>query len=141
MKHIVSIFILIKNRLGIPKTWMMESAFVITVLAVSPMLTAALTHDWRRAGLEAIAALAVYFSFKHASVAERMREADEANARSGAGSTTECAPKLNTFFIYKEVLWVAFFSLSGAWSALIGCGIFLLYPVWRAAYRKSVPRA
>jgi hypothetical protein len=132
-KKIVNAFLGLKETLKV-QAWVIESAFVLTILLATAIVSG---KGW----IEYLAVLAVYFTFKHASVSERLREANEANAKKATAETTSCAHKLQQFFILKEILWVAFFVLSGAWSALAGCGIFFLYAWWRAAYRRHHPRA
>lgn len=131
-KQLVNGFLRIKTLLGV-QAWVLESAFVLIILIATAIVSG---KGWP----EYVAVLAVYFTFKHASVSERLREADDANSKTVSAETTACAHKLNQFFILKEILWVAFFSLTGAWSALAGCGIFLLYAQWRKVYRSVHPR-
>lgn len=131
-KFIVTTFLRLKELLKV-QAWVLESTFVLTTLLLTALLSG---KGW----VEYIAVLAVYFTFKHASVSERLREANDANSRNASAETVACAPKLNRFFYMKEVLWVAFFLLSGSWSALAGCVVFLLYGWWRAAYRKHHPK-
>ena len=132
-QQLVNTFLKIKTLAGV-QAWVLESAFVLIVLLTTAIVSG---KGW----IEYLAVLAVYFTFKHASVSERLREANDANSKTATAETTSCANKLNQFFILKEILWVAFFALSGAWSALAGCGIFLLYAWWRKAYREVHPRA
>lgn len=131
-KNIVKAFVSLKEAFKV-QAWVLESAFVLIVLLTTAIVSG---KGW----VEYLSVAAVFFTFKHASVSERLREANEANAKKAMAETTSCAHKLNQFFILKEILWVAFFALSGAWSALAGCGIFLLYAWWRKAYRTHHPR-
>lgn len=122
------------------KTWHMEG------LAVASALTAALVAsgragDWR----EWVAALGVQLGFHHASVADRLREAEERRARAGLGTVTEhqeavahveCVAWLQRYWVLKEIAWVAYFLATGAVSALVGCAVFLAHPFWRRWYRS-----
>ncbi len=41
------------------------------------------------------------------------------------------------YLVTKECIWVAYFVIHCAWSALVGAGLFLLYPLWRSWYRRT----
>lgn len=129
---IVKSFIKLKSAIGV-QAWVLESAFVLTILIATALLSG---KGW----VEYIAVGAVYLTFKHASVSERLREANEANAKTATAETTSCAHKLQQFFYGKEAAWVLYFLLIGAYSALAGCGIFFLYGWWRKIYREIHPR-
>jgi hypothetical protein len=90
---------------------------------------------WRGSWTEALAALAVLATFGHASVAERMRE------RQAAQTTPDVSCHRWTwgYFLAKEALWVAYFTLTGAFAALAGCAVFLVYPMWRSWWRRRHP--
>jgi hypothetical protein len=51
----------------------------------------------------------------------------------------ECHALLTKYLVGKEVAWVIFFLLSKSYPALIGCAVFLLYPVWRTWWRRGHP--
>jgi len=110
------------------KTWMQEMLFVGGVL---------LAVNYFREGinsLEYIAALAVFLSFGHAQIANRLAEKESKREN----PEVECYEKLWWFFISKEVIWCLYFLLSHSYSALAGVGIFLCYPIWRQFYRKNI---
>lgn len=90
---------------------------------------------WRGSWTEALAALAVLATFGHASVAERMRE------RQAAQTTPDVSCHRWTwgYFLAKEALWVAYFIVTGAFAALAGCAVFLVYPAWRSWWRRRHP--
>lgn len=50
-------------------TWVYESTIALAILVSVPLLTAAPWHEW-------VGVFAVWFSFKHASVADRLSEAE-----------------------------------------------------------------
>lgn len=87
--------------------------------------------DWR----EWVAAAAVLATFGHASVAERMREREEARDE----VEVDCVRWTWRYFVAKEILWAAFFVLTGAYAALAGVGVFLVYPLWRRWWRCRCP--
>ena len=110
------------------RTRHIENIFVLLVLAIPLYISGYHATDWLAYG-------AVFFTFKHAQIADRMREQEEAREK----PSIECAEWSDRFFVAKEVLWVGFFILAGAYTALVGCGLFLLYPAWRRFYRKRWP--
>lgn len=109
------------------KTWHGEMAVVGSLLAC----VAIARGDWR----EWIAAAAVLASFGHASVAERMREREMARDH----VEVDCVRWTWGYFVAKEILWAAFFVLTGAFAALAGVGIFLAFPLWRRWWRGRHP--
>lgn len=86
---------------------------------------------WR----EWVGALAVQLTFHHAAIAERMAE------RQGqrAVPDVECWRWSRRLFVSKEALWFVYFLAIGAWSALFGVLLFLLYPLWRRQWRSMHP--
>lgn len=148
------------------KTWVLEAAVAGAALGATAALTvepADLTATWVTAG-------AVFLTFMHMQIADRLAETEglrtrlqqEADARerfartmgdntsiasAAAARTTldhyvECYWKLKWYLVGKEILWLVTFVLLKAWPALVGVGLFLLYPVWRHFYRARIkPRA
>ncbi len=110
------------------KTWHFENAFVAFVLSLTILATGGRPIEW-------IGALAVYCGFCHASIAERMREREAARTV----PSVECYRLATVFFLGKEACWVVYFVALHAWSALVGCAIFMAYPLWRKAWRRWHP--
>lgn len=110
------------------KTWHYEYAVVIPILAGSAILSGNTLVAW-------ISAFAVFASFGHASVADRMQEREAAKTV----PHVDCHWKLNYYFFAKEIAWVLVFVLTKTWPALVGCGVFLAYPFWRKWWRKRHP--
>lgn len=113
----------------------LQSAFVnrythaIEVAVVAACLGAVLLYhgfSWT----ELIGSLAVLLTFTHAQIATRLAEA-QAHLPKPA---VECWRWAERYFIGKEVLWFVYFSAVGAWSALVGVCVFLIYPWWRKLY-------
>lgn len=84
---------------------------------------------------EIIALLAVFMTFQHAIIADRMQERQAAQA----SPDVECYWKSNWYFMTKEALWIAFFFMTQSWAALMGAFVFFCYPFWRKWYRKHYP--
>lgn len=110
------------------KTWHAEHAVVI---ASQLAIVAISGFGW----LQWLIAAAVYASFSHASVSERLREREAIREQ----PSVECHRWQRAYWIMKEVLWAAFFVATGTWPALGGCAVFLLYPFWRRYWRRIHP--
>lgn len=108
------------------------------VVGTSLLSVIILRHDsW----VEYIGAGAVFFSFAHAKVANRLAEREEYRKKND-GHDSVVLPyyyKTKKYFYLKEILWFVYFILLGAYSALVGCIIFLLYEPWRNLWRKYHP--
>ena len=94
---------------------------VATILLVVNWLTGKLFS------IEIIAALAVLLSFGHAQISSRLAEKESAKLV----PDVDCYQRLWYYFIGKEILWVLYFFMSHSYSALIGCFVFIAYPIWR----------
>lgn len=110
------------------RTWQVEATSVACVLFSTAILTGGTFVQW-------ISALAVLFTFMHAQVSERMAEIQSLKVK----PEVYCYRWSTRYFYAKEVLWCAVFSLTGAWPALVGVGLFLLYPIWRRWWRRYNP--
>ena len=126
------------------RTWHLEGLFVASALA-GALVAFGRAGDWR----EWVAALGVQLGFHHASVANRLQEAEEARARAAKDTVTEhgkwlhhveCVRWLSRYWVFKELAWVAYFLATGAVSALVGCGVFIAHPLWRCTWRRFHPR-
>lgn len=110
------------------KTWKIEAFIIFSVLLIQLFFTGF--------GFgEIICSIAVYITFLHCQVADRMQE------RQAILSVpdVECHHKLNKYFIAKELLWVTFFAINKNYAALSGAILFSIYPIWRKYYRKIKP--
>lgn len=105
-------------------TWAYEIVVAVLVLSLTALLTGATAAGW-------VAVVAVALSFAHMQVADRLAEAED---RRPVGDVP-CHSKLRWYLVAKELAWVAAFAASGMWPALVGCGLFLAYPLWRRFYR------
>lgn len=110
------------------KTWMVELGVVIAVLASVVLIAGRSATEW-------IGAAAVACSFAHGQVASRLAEREAARDR----PEVACHSWATRYFVAKEALWLIYFAANGAWSALAGVVLFLLYPVWRSAWRRRHP--
>lgn len=130
-EKVIQIIKSVKQKLNL-KTYNIENFFVlISLLSISILFG----KDY----IEYIAVLAVYFTFKHANISNRMEEQEEKRKNLGQEIKVECYKKSIQFFYVKEILWFSYFALNGSYSALAGVIIFLIYGYWRKTWRKYNP--
>lgn len=110
------------------RTWVAELLVVASVLAAVVAFRHAAIVEW-------IGSAAVLASFAHGQVSDRLAEREGLRER----PDVDCWKWSRRYFVMKESLWAAFFFATGAWSALVGVGVFLLYPAWRSAWRRRHP--
>jgi len=130
-KGIVSLVQKIKHVFHI-KTWIIEYVLVGIIL----IAVALISH---KGWIEWIGVLAVFLNFGYVQIADRMEEKEAQKFHINKKADIECYWKLKYYFYGKEILWFAYFLLLGAYSALAGVILFLLYPWWRKVYRKHHP--
>lgn len=106
-------------------TWVWELSVAGFALAVTAYVSGAGLVQW-------LAALAVTLTFAHVQVATRLREAEVARTE----VVVHCHVWLDRYLVAKEAAWVVVFMVTSAWPAVVGCGLFLLYPVWRQIYNR-----
>ena len=125
------------------KTWHYEAVVVgVALICVALLTTPPLPHSF--ADFDAVrafliiwlSAAAVFVSFLHAQVGTYMAE-DMGDMGEPA---TECYYKLGRYWVWKEIFWFLVFLLSGAYPAIAGNVIFLLFPVWRKIYKGERAR-
>lgn len=114
------------------KTFYFEMVFVATVLAIVFVLSG-------KTDVEAIGALGVLCTFGHASVANRMAEQIAHYEKTTGIVVVSCYKWEKYYFYMKEILWFSYFLKLGAYSALVGVIVFLLYPFWRRLWRHYYP--
>lgn len=114
------------------QTFVIEYVFVGIILIAVALISKKGWIEWLGVG-------AVFLTFGHASIAERLREREALRHLKKTPIEVACYWKLSYYFYAKEVLWFAYFIFIGAWSALVGVGVFLIYTPWRTYYRKWHP--
>ena len=110
------------------RTWMKEAAVMALVLSLTTGLTIASTGDKR----QILAGVAVFVTFMHAQVSDRLR----AYSLGETPAPPECARMERIYYYVKEVLWFFFFASIASWPTLAGTACFLLYPKWRNHVRQ-----
>lgn len=112
------------------KTWHLEAAIVYAALAAVNVVVGSDAPEW-------LGAVAVALGFHHASVSSRLAEAEAARPT----PSVACYRAASWYFAGKEVAWFAYFLLKGSYSALVGCVLFAVHPLWRKWYRARFPRS
>lgn len=115
------------------QTWTIEQNFVLIILAAVALVSGSEPIEWIGVG-------AVYLTFGYTTISNRLEEIEHERQARGETPEVECYRKLQFYFFGKEILWTLYFIFLGAWSALVGVGLFLLYPYWRKLWRKYHPR-
>ena len=106
-----------------------EILFIIAVLVLPLCFSETIrTTEW-------IATAAVFFTFLHAQMGNKMQEADAAKTK----PAVKHSAMIIVYQILKEGLWVVFFFMTHAWAALLGAVVFFCYPFWRTWYRNKHP--
>jgi hypothetical protein len=117
---------LIRSRFLEKYTWQIEAA----VVGVSLLMVVVFSGG---KSVEYLGAVAVFFTFMHAQVGMYMADAQ----REMPTPAVQCWRWAQRYFFIKEVLWLGYFVLLHAWSALAGVALFLLYPAWRKYYKAA----
>jgi len=109
------------------RTWMVEQTVVATILSLVVFLTHGGWIEW-------VGAVAVLLSFAHGSVTDRLAEMEGHREK----PQVECYKWAKRYFLGKECFWLVYFIAHHSWSALVGVGLFLIYPFWRSFYRSRI---
>ena len=115
------------------RTWMIEAAVVAAALSIVAI--------FRGSWVEWVGAGAVLFSFMHGQIADRHSFAERMAGIRGEGPQVECWKWSGRYYLAKEILWVVYFIEHHSWNALVGCGLFLIYPLWRRYWTSRRPGA
>lgn len=114
----VATMIWLKRRTRL-RTWQIEACFVGSALAAVAIACGKDLVEW-------VGVVAVFFTWMHASVADRLAAQPHA---------VQCHAWARRYWFVKEALWCLYFAAMGAWSALAGVALFLAYGPWRTAWR------
>lgn len=108
------------------KTWHIEMFVIAIVLLLVNAFAKTLLS------IELLASIAVLLSFGHTQISARLIEKEEARDL----PDVSCYKKLWYYFMAKEFFWILYFLMNKSYSALVGCFVFLAYPIWRNLYIK-----
>ncbi len=128
----VNLILWLKKHTPLNMTYHWEAVFVGIILCITGLMS---DKGW----IEWVGVVAVFFTFMHASVAERLAESEGYRKTQGEAIYVDCYYKLPRYFYIKEACYFVYFILLGAWSAVVGVFIFLAYPIWRKYWRKHNP--
>lgn len=106
-------------------TWVTEMAFAVSIFFGTAYLC--------EGNLFVLygTAIALTLTFGYVQIGARLQEAQETLKE----THVECFRKLNYYLVGKEIVWAVLFFYMGAYPAIPGALLFLLYPFWRKHYR------
>ena len=113
------------------KTWHIEHIAITAILAIVWIATG---YQKR----ELIGAVVVHLGYWIALIGEPKAECKALRDK----PSVACFRQYWVYYVAKEIAgigYLVYFVLSGAWSAVVGCVLFGLYPVCRKWWRKSNP--
>lgn len=112
------------------KTWQKEALIMFLIQGITLYVNAGVKDlGWS----DFFSFFGVFFGFCHGQVADRLREYAEGKEE----VPPACMQKEKVYFLLKEAMWFGFFLSILNFTSLMGTLAFLLYPKWRAYYRKS----
>ena len=132
IKPLLRKFRKIESSLG-TKAHYFETGFVFVVLAVTAILS---DKGW----VEWVGVFGVTFTFEYQVLSTYLREHAEARKKIGRHVISDFIYKQIQFLFYtKEAVWITYFLLLGAYSAIVGTIVFISYGIWRKLYRNEYP--
>ena len=105
--------------------WKYEALFVGAILVPVAIVSGGNLADW-------LGAAAVLLTFMHGQISFDFQEAQVKMP----DPDVSCYRWSGRYFVSKEVLWIATFSVLQAWPLLVGTIIFASYPYWRGGFRN-----
>jgi succinate dehydrogenase hydrophobic anchor subunit len=121
-------------------TWHYEGLVAGSILFIVAALTSPYPEtqqmwhaEWKQFLVTWLSMFAVFGSFLHAKVGYRMSEAMKASD----APSVSCHEWLGKYWLSKEILWFFVFLLSGAYPAIVGNVIFIIYPAWRKIHLEE----
>jgi len=102
-----------------------ELGLVLLVLVITALFSNKGLIEW-------LGVIGVILTFEYTLVATRLGE----NEKKGTKEEKNYYGRLLFFYYFKEVIWLVYFIALGAFSAIIGVFIFLIYGWWRLAWNK-----
>ncbi len=110
-----------------------ETGFVLLVLSLTALISGKGLVEW-------VGVFGVVFTFEYQVLSTYLREHAEARKKIGKHVKSDSIYKEIQFLFYaKEVIWISYFLLLGAYSAIVGTIVFICYGVWRKLYRNEYP--
>lgn len=122
----------LEKRMG-PKAHYVETAIVFFIIAVTALISGKGWVEW-------VGVLGVTFTFEYQVLSTYLREHAEAKKKRGLhGKSDGFYKEIQILYYAKELIWVLYFIVLGAYSAIVGTIVFILYGAWRRMYRQEFP--
>ncbi len=122
----------LEKRFG-PKAHYSETALVFVVLASTAIISGKGWIEW-------LGVFGVIFTFEYQVLSTYLREHAEAKKKRGVhGKSDGFYKEIQILYYAKELIWILYFIVLGAYSAIVGTIVFILYGTWRKLYRQEFP--
>ncbi len=132
MKFLVNIFEEIRKKTGL-KPHYIETAVAAAILVATAIISGKGIVEW-------VGVLGVILTFEYQVLSTYLREHAEARKQKGHEKKSDTIyMEIQVLFYLKEVIWTAYFLALGAYSAIAGTIIFIIYGAWRKLYRQEIP--
>gem|GEM_PF-3122308 len=132
IKPVFVLFRKAESSLG-THTHYLETFFVFLVLSLTAIISGKGWVEW-------VGVFGVIFTFEYQVLSTYLREHSEARKKMGKNVKSDLLHKEIQFLFYsKEVIWISYFILLGAYSAIVGTIVFICYGIWRKMYRNEYP--
>lgn len=132
MRKIVKIFHQVSEKTNI-KLHYIETLIVAIILSAVALIS-------KKGAVEWFGVVGVILTFEYQVLSTYLTEHSEARKRIKSDVKSDTVHKeIRIIYLLKECIWVVYFIFLGAYSALVGSIIFILYAYWRKTYRKHIP--
>ena len=132
LKPLFKFFQKLERRLG-AKVHFIETGIVLLILSATAVLSGKGWVEW-------VGVFGVVFTFEYQVLSTYLAEHGEARKRVGKSVKSDFIYKEIQFLYYsKEMVWISYFLLLEAYSAIVGTIVFICYGVWRRLYRNEYP--
>ena len=110
-----------------------ETGFAILILCIVALISGKGWVEW-------VGVFGVALTFEYQVLSTYLREHSEALRRHHPDAAKNSISKeIQIIYYLKECVWVLYFVFLGAYSALAGTVLFILYGIWRRLYRHVIP--
>ncbi|MFA5987031.1 MAG: hypothetical protein WC797_00035 [Candidatus Paceibacterota bacterium] len=132
LKILFRFFRKFEKSLGV-KVHFIETGLVFLILSITAILSGKGWVEW-------VGVFGVVFTFEYQVLSTYLAEHGEARKRIGKHVKSDFIYKeIQLLYYTKEIVWISYFLLLGAYSAIVGTIVFICYGVWRRLYRSEYP--
>ena len=132
LKPLFKFFQRLEKTFGV-KVHFIETGIVLLILSATAVLSGKGWVEW-------VGVFGVVFTFEYQVLSTYLAEHGEARKRIGKHTKSDFVYKEIQFLYYtKEIVWISYFLLLGAYSAIVGTIVFISYGIWRRLYRNEYP--